>query len=47
MIWAEVHGLVTLYRTGRMGPDAEQFRYIYSTSVDRMFKGLRTEPTSQ
>ena len=47
MIWAEVHGLVTLYRTGRMGPNAEQFRFVYSSSVDRMFKGLRAKSASQ
>ena len=41
MIWAEVHGLVTLFRTGRMGPDPEQFRFLYEASVERMFRGLR------
>ena len=41
MIWAEVHGLVTLYRTGRMGSDPERFRLVYRASVERMFKGLQ------
>ena len=25
----------------------ERFRFVYSTSVDRMFKGQRTGPTSK
>jgi AcrR family transcriptional regulator len=40
-IWAEVHGLVTLFRTGRFGQDAELFREVYRQSVDRMLRGLR------
>jgi AcrR family transcriptional regulator len=40
-IWAEVHGLITLFRTGRFGQDAEVFRGIYRQSVDRMLRGLR------
>lgn len=39
-IWAEVHGLVTLYRTGRLGRDEEAFRMIYRRSVERVLKGL-------
>jgi AcrR family transcriptional regulator len=39
-IWAEVHGLVTLFRTGRFGQDPELFRQIYRAAVDRMFRGL-------
>ena len=38
-IWAEVHGLITLFRTGRFGQDAEVFRGIYRQSVDRMLRG--------
>jgi AcrR family transcriptional regulator len=41
-IWAEVHGLVTLYRTGRFGPDAALFRQIYRQSVSRLLQGLQT-----
>jgi AcrR family transcriptional regulator len=40
-IWAEVHGLITLYRTGRFGQDPEIFRAIYRQSVDRMLRGLK------
>ncbi len=39
-IWAEVHGLVTLYRTGRFGTDERAFRRIYRQSVDRLLGGL-------
>ena len=41
MIWAEAHGLITLYRTGRFGPEPEPFRTLYHASVERMFEGLR------
>ena len=44
-VWAEVHGLVTLYRTGRFGPDATLFRQIYRQSVARMLTGLRAPLT--
>ena len=40
-VWAEVHGLIILYRTGRFGQDAELFREVYRQSVDRMLRGLR------
>jgi AcrR family transcriptional regulator len=40
-IWAEVHGLITLYRTGRFGQDPEIFRAVYRQSVDRMLRGLK------
>lgn len=39
-IWAEVHGLVTLHRTGRFGRNPETFRRLYGESVDRLLKGL-------
>jgi hypothetical protein len=39
-IWAEVHGLVTLYRTGRLGADENVFRTIYRRAVERVLKGL-------
>jgi AcrR family transcriptional regulator len=41
VIWAEVHGLITLYRTGRFGPNPETFRAVYRQSVDRLLRGLR------
>jgi AcrR family transcriptional regulator len=44
-IWAEVHGLVTLFRTGRFAMDPTQFRQVYRTSVDRMLKGLMAPST--
>ena len=42
-IWAEVHGLVTLFRTGRFGPDAALFREIYRRAVDRVLTGMMSE----
>ena len=42
-VWAELHGLVTLYRTGRFGEDPEQFRATYRHSVRRVLRGLMTE----
>ena len=39
-IWASVHGLVTLYRTGRFGQDPEMFRHVYRGSVDRLLRAL-------
>ena len=42
-IWAEVHGLITLYRTGRLGLDDRQFRTIYRRAVRRVLRGLMTE----
>jgi AcrR family transcriptional regulator len=39
-VWAEVHGLVTLYRTGRFGNDPEVFGGIYRKSVERLLRGL-------
>jgi AcrR family transcriptional regulator len=40
-IWAAVHGLVTLYRTGRFGQAEDMFREIYAQTVDRVLKGLQ------
>ena len=42
-IWAEVHGLITLYRTGRFGHEPAVFRAIYDRSVERMLRALRGE----
>jgi AcrR family transcriptional regulator len=39
-IWAEVHGLVTLYRTGRFGRDPEAFRIVYRRCLERLMRGL-------
>jgi AcrR family transcriptional regulator len=40
IVWAEVHGLVTLYRTGRFGSDPDAFRTVYRRCVDRLLRGL-------
>jgi AcrR family transcriptional regulator len=40
-VWAEVHGLVTLHRTGRLGPDAGAFEKIYRQAVRRLLEALR------
>jgi len=42
LIWAEVHGLVTLFKMKRFGPDEEEFRRVYRGAVDRLLRGLRT-----
>lgn len=41
VLWAEVHGLVTLYRTGRFGQDAQTFEQIYRKSIDRLMTALK------
>jgi AcrR family transcriptional regulator len=43
IVWAAVHGLVTLYRTGRFGAEPEQFRAVYRLSVRRMLRDMMTE----
>ena len=40
-VWAQVHGLVILFRTGRLGMDADSFRATYLRAVDRMLQGLK------
>ena len=40
-VWAEVHGLITLYRMERFDQDPERFAVTYRQSVDRMLNGLR------
>ncbi len=42
-IWAEVHGLITLFRTGRLAMDDQQFRPVYRRAVRRVLHGLMTE----
>ena len=41
LIWAEVHGLVTLFKMHRFGPDEQAFRRIYRGAVERLLGGLR------
>lgn len=42
-LWAEVHGLVSLYRVQRFGQSLETFRQIYWRAVQRILEGLRAE----
>jgi AcrR family transcriptional regulator len=44
LLWAEAHGLVILFRTGRFGDDQEMFRQIYHRLIDRVIEGLRVAP---
>ncbi len=39
-LWAEVHGLATLYRVGRFGQDVAAFRETARQSVERVLRGL-------
>ncbi len=41
VLWAEAHGLITLYRMQRFGQQPELFRAIYRRSIDRLLGGLR------
>ena len=41
MLWAEAHGLITLFKMHRFGPDAELFKIIYRRSIERLFNGLK------
>jgi AcrR family transcriptional regulator len=43
LLWAEAHGLVILFRTGRFGDDEAMFRLIYRRLIDRVIEGLRAE----
>jgi AcrR family transcriptional regulator len=40
MLWAEAHGLVTLFRMERFGTDAAQFRAVFKRAIDRALRGL-------
>ena len=42
-IWGEVHGLVILWRTGRLGPDEALFRKTFHNCVARLLEGLRRQ----
>jgi AcrR family transcriptional regulator len=44
MVWAEAHGLVTLFRTGRFGANEDAFREIYRRLIERVIEGLSREP---
>jgi len=40
MLWAEAHGLVTLFRMERFGADAAEFRTVFRRAIDRILQGL-------
>jgi AcrR family transcriptional regulator len=41
MLWAEAHGLITLFKMHRFGPDEKLFKVIYRRSIERLFEGLK------
>lgn len=41
-LWAQSHGLISLYRGGRFSYDDRQFRLFYEASLGRLLDGLRT-----
>jgi len=41
MIWAEAHGMVTLFRMERFGENPEQFRSIFQRTIQRLMDGLK------
>jgi AcrR family transcriptional regulator len=43
MLWAEAHGLVTLFRMERFGDNADQFLPIFKRSIGRLLDGLKNE----
>jgi AcrR family transcriptional regulator len=42
MLWAEAHGLVTLFRMERFGEDGNQFLTIFKRSIDRLLDSLKS-----
>ena len=40
MLWAEAHGLVTLFRMERFGADAVEFRAVFKRAIERVLRGL-------
>jgi AcrR family transcriptional regulator len=43
MVWAEAHGLVTLFRMERFGENADQFRAIFKRTIQRLLDGLKPD----
>ena len=41
MLWASAHGLITLFRMQRFGPDPTLFKTIFHSSIDRLLNGLK------
>jgi AcrR family transcriptional regulator len=42
-LWSTAHGLVTLFRMNRFGPDSQQFSALYRSTIERAIQGLRPE----
>jgi len=42
-LWAEVHGLVSLYRVQRFGQSLDSFRQVFWRAVRRILQGLRAD----
>jgi AcrR family transcriptional regulator len=42
MLWAEAHGLITLFKMHRFGSDVEVFKAIYGRCIGKLFEGLRS-----
>jgi AcrR family transcriptional regulator len=40
LIWSTIHGLITLYGSGRLGVDEDGFRRVYEHTLDRLFGAL-------
>lgn len=40
MLWAEAHGLITLYKLDRFGSDEAMFRSFFDRCIGRMIEGL-------
>jgi AcrR family transcriptional regulator len=40
VIWAQVHGLISLYLSGTLGVNEKQFREMYQRALERLFLGL-------
>lgn len=43
-LWAQGHGLIALYRAGRINLDEAAFRAFYDASLRRLLDGLRAPP---
>ena len=41
-LWAQAHGLVSLYRAGRFSYDEHEFRAFYDASIGKLLDGLKS-----
>jgi len=39
-VWAQVHGLVSLYLAGKLALDERTFRRLYQRSLERLIRGV-------